>query len=210
MEENNNQGDPSVGGGAALLIIDMISDMAFPHADAMKHSAIAAAQRIRKLRAAASRAGLPVIYVNDNFGHWTSERSQLIGFCERVGPTSAALVRLLRPRKTDMFVIKPRHSGFYATNLQALLPRLGVSRLILSGMATDLCVLFTAADAYMRDYGLWVPSDCVAAATEAGGRFALDLLAHHMGAEVRKTTDLPLSMWLGGKNQNGAMQPSDE
>src|SRR3546814_14011089 len=77
------------------------------------------------------------------------------------------------------------HSGFYATNLQALLPRLGVSRLVLTGMATELCVLFTAADAHMRDYSLWTPADCVASSTADGGEFALRLLRRHMGVEVQ-------------------------
>ncbi len=95
-----------------------------------------------------------------------------------------------------MFVIKSLHSGFYATNLQALLPRQGVSRLILTDMATDMCVLFTAADAHMRDYKLWIPADCVAAATQEGGRFALRLLSRHMNAEVRRTNELSLAARL--------------
>lgn len=200
MERIPAEKDPSAGGGAALIIIDMISDMAFDHADAMADMLVTAARRIRALRTAASRAGLPVIYVNDNFGQWTSERSRLIAYVEKSGPVSSRLVGLLRPRRADLFIIKPRHSGFYATNLQALLPRLGVSRLILSGMATDMCVLFTAADAHMRDYRLWVPEDCVAAPTREGQRFALGLLTRHLGAETTPSEALNLKSWL-------AMQP---
>src|SRR3546814_6546651 len=116
--------DPSAGSGAALLIIDMISNMDFRHADEIAAPAEAAARRIKALRAAATRAGLPVIYVNDNFGHWGMEWPRLVEMCEASGETAATLVRLLRPRKADLFIIKPMHSGFYATNLQALLPRL--------------------------------------------------------------------------------------
>ncbi|API60721.1 hypothetical protein BSL82_16670 [Tardibacter chloracetimidivorans] len=188
--------DPSAGSGAALLIIDMISNMDFRHADEIAAPAEAAARRIKALRAAATRAGLPVIYVNDNFGHWGMEWPRLVEMCEASGETAATLVRLLRPRKADLFIIKPMHSGFYATNLQALLPRLGVSRLILTGMATELCVLFTAADAHMRDYSLWTPADCVASSTADGGEFALRLLRRHMGVEVRPTAERGLEDWL--------------
>ncbi|WP_260929178.1 cysteine hydrolase family protein [Novosphingobium sp. 9] len=67
---------------------------------------------------------------------------------------------LLQPAPADYFIIKPQFSAFYATNLPVLLPQLGASKLVLSGIATDICVLFTAADAHMRDYDLWVPSEC--------------------------------------------------
>lgn len=200
MASAHNDEDPSIKGGAALLIIDMISTMDFEHAALIKDRAIMAARAIRALRADASRAKLPVIYVNDNYGQWTSGRQQLVAVCERANTIGAELVRLLRPRKHDIFIIKPRHSGFYATNLQALLPRLGVSRLILTGMATDMCVLFTAADAHMRDYKLWVPENCVAAPTREGQAFALRLLARHMGVNTQGSTDCSLSQWL-------AMQP---
>jgi len=199
--EKDNHGDkpapdPSRGPGAALIIIDMISDMAFDEAPDMAGCAINVARAIRRLRTTASRAGLPVIYVNDNFGEWTSERSRLIRRCEKAGEVPRQIINIIRPRKSDLFIIKPRHSGFYATNLQALLPRMGVSRLILTGMATEMCVLFTAADAHMRDYRLWVPEDCVAGASRQSHDFALDVLERHFDAEVRPAASLALAAWL--------------
>lgn len=190
--------DPSIGRGAALLIIDMISTMDFEHADQIADAATAAARSIKKLRAAMTRAGFPVIYVNDNFGHWELERQGLVALCEKSGDTASRIVRILRPRKSDLFIIKPMHSGFYATNLQAVLPRLGVGRLILTGMAADLCVLFTAADAHMRDYDLWVPEDCVAAPSQMACNFALGLLRRHMNAEIRPASELSVPQWLNG------------
>src|SRR4029450_1036623 len=89
------------------------------------------------------------------------------------------------PREADYFVIKPMHSGFYATNLPVLLPKLGASRVILTGVATDICVLFTAADAHMRDYEIWTPGDCVAAVSRERSGWALEIMAQAMGAEIR-------------------------
>jgi nicotinamidase-related amidase len=69
----------------------------------------------------------------------------------------------LRPKPDDYFVLKPQHSGFYGTPLELLLDHLSIHTLILTGFATDLCVLFTANDAHMRGFHLVVPKDCVAA-----------------------------------------------
>ena len=160
-------------GSTALVILDMISDMDFRDADAMLRDTISAADKILRLREAADKARLPVIYVNDNFGEWHSERYRLV---ERAmaSDTAREFVAKLAPRDGDYFVIKPQFSGFYATNLPVLLPKLGVDRLVITGIAADICVMFTAADAHMRDYRLWIPEDAVAAQTRERRRWALE------------------------------------
>ena len=137
-------------GQTALLIIDMISPLDFPGAETMIPTLRRAARSIARLRATADRLRIPVIYVNDNFGEWHSERYRLV---ERAlqNPHAVEIVSALAPRDGDYFIIKPQFSGFYATNLPVLLPKLGVDRLVLTGMSADVCVLFTAADAHMRD-----------------------------------------------------------
>lgn len=178
---------------AALLIIDMINDFEFEGGRALHERALATVKPILTLRKAIERAGHPVIYVNDNFGEWHSERSRLI---DRALEKGSRLSERLRPADDDYFIIKPQFSGFYATNLQVLLPKLGVNRLILTGVATDICVLFTAADAHMRDYALWIPENgCVAEADERH-RWALEIMAQSMAAETAATTDLTVSTWL--------------
>lgn len=103
---------------------------------------------------------------------------------------------MLKPDEQDYFIIKPQFSGFYATNLPVLLPKLGVSRLVLTGVATDICVLFTAADAHMRDYAIWVPSDAVAAEDDARGDFALATMRDMMGVEIEASDRLSVAQWL--------------
>jgi nicotinamidase-related amidase len=185
--------------GCALLILDMITEMDFEGASAMLDETEAAADAILRLREAADAAGVPVIYVNDNFGEWHSERSRLVERALRAEGCAARFVARLQPRDTDYFVIKPQFSGFYATNLQVLLPKLGVDRLILTGIAADICVLFTAGDAHMRDYRLWVPEDTVAAETCERRRWALEIMKSAMGAEIRPTGQLAFDPWLAGE-----------
>ncbi|HEX8484065.1 isochorismatase family cysteine hydrolase [Sphingomonas sp.] len=188
--------DTPAAGGTALLIIDMINDMRFEGADELRRPAEAAAHAILGLRDAADEAGVPVVYVNDNFGEWHSERSRLVDRCLDGGDANHFL-RALQPRDDDYFVIKPQFSGFYATNLPVLLPKLRVSRLILTGVAADICVLFTAADAHMRDYGLWVPSDAVAGEHAQRTSWALEIMKNSMAAQICSTDDMSLRDWVG-------------
>jgi nicotinamidase-related amidase len=185
-------------GGTALLIIDMINDLDFDGSQPLREAARGAADAILKLRDAADRARVPVIYVNDNYDQWHSDRNRLIDRALGSGTVSDEIVTRLQPRDDDFFVIKPQFSGFYATNLQVLLPRLKASRLILTGVAADICVMFTAADAHMRDYELWVPEDAVASLAPERTAWALDIMKQTMGAEVRSTEALAFTEWLNG------------
>jgi len=192
----NSEIEEEATGGAALLIIDMINDLDFEGGPEMLPATRDAADAIRTLRAEADRCGVPVVYVNDNFGQWHSERSRLIDHVMREESSGRDLVERLEPRGDDYFVIKPQFSGFYSTNLPVLLPKLGANRLILTGVATDICVLFTAADAHMREYDLWVPRDTVASLTAERTDWALEIIRSSMGAETRSTAELALSDWL--------------
>lgn len=191
------QADPSPPGRAALLLVDFINDMRFDGGAETRASAVTAAWVVAGLRDAADAIGLPVIYVNDNYGQWRSERSQIVDYCRGRSEAGRELADILAPRDRDHFVIKPQFSGFYATNLPVLLPKLGVSRLVLTGVAADICVLFTAADAHMRDYDLWVPADAVASCRVEHAQWALRIMSKSMGAEIRPTSQMNLVDWLG-------------
>ncbi len=183
-------------GRTALLIIDMMNELDFDDADAIRDPARDAAAAILKLRDAADARDVPVIYVNDNGGRWHSDRTALIDTVIESGGAGAEIARMLRPRDKDYFVIKPQFSGFYATNLPVLLPKLEASRLILTGIAADICVLFTAADAHMREYDLWVPGDAIASFDSQRTRWSLDIMRQTMGADVRTLAELTMDAWL--------------
>ncbi|SEM90192.1 Nicotinamidase-related amidase [Sphingomonas gellani] len=183
-------------GKTALLVIDMVNTLEFEGAEQLDRPAERAAKGIRALRDEADRCGVPVIYANDNFGEWHLDRAGLVERVEGTGARGQSLLDQVRPREDDFFVVKPQSSAFYATTLPALLPRLGASRLILTGVAADICVLFTAADAHMREYELWVPSDCVAGEDTQRTDWALEIMRNSMGADTAASSDLPLEDWL--------------
>lgn len=188
----NQETETSGSHGSALLIIDVVNHFRFPGGKALLARAEAIVDPVLALRAAVENAGGPIIYVNDNFGEWHSDRARLI---EQVLAGGNEVIRRLMPRDTDYFIIKPQFSGFHATNLPALLRELGIDRLILTGVATDICILFTAADAHMRGFGIWIPEDAVAAENDARGAWALEIMVNAMTAETRSTRALHLQEW---------------
>ena len=169
----------------ALVLIDVINDFDFPRAEALLGYALPAAERIATLKERARRSQIPIIYANDNFGRWRSDFRQQIEHCLKEGRRGAHIVELLKPAEDDYFVLKPMHSGFFSTTLDVLLERLQVQRLVLTGFAADICVLYTANDAYMRDFKVAVPSDCVASETKRQYRFALEHMTRRLKADTR-------------------------
>jgi len=182
----------------ALLLIDVINDLEFPEGDQLLRHALPMARRIVALRQRAREVGIPAIYVNDNFGRWQSNFHTQIEHCLNDEVRGKPIVELLIPAKDDYFVLKPKHSGFYSTTLDILLEYLQVKSLILTGVAANICVLFTANDAYMRDYALIVPGDCVASNTEQVNRGALEEMAKVLKADIRESTELDL---VGGRRR---------
>lgn len=176
--------------GTALLLIDLINPLDFAGGADIAPPALAAARRVARLKRALGDRGIPAIYVNDNFGHWRSDFRTLVSTCRARGGASAALVRLLTPARDDLTVLKPRHSAFHATPLAMLLAQMGTRRLVIAGLATDLCVQLSAADAYLHGHALWVPSDCSAAETPERHAQAMDW----MGRALKCRTDPAVSL----------------
>jgi nicotinamidase-related amidase len=177
---------------AALLLIDVINDLEFEGAESLLESALPMARRIAALKKRAKQAGIPVIYVNDNFGRWQSNFNKLLEHCLEDGVRGKALAELLRPDEDDYFVLKPKHSGFYSTTLNTLLDYLRARTLILTGVAANICVLFTANDAYMRDFKLVIPSDCVASNTIEENQYALGQMEKILKADISPSAELDL------------------
>lgn len=177
------------GSNSAVLLVDVINPFDFPGADALLERAARIGKSLVHLRRRAHAARVPVIYANDNFGDWRSEARRIVASCAM--SAGGAFVRSIAPTPRDYFVIKARNSAFYCTALQPLLESLKVKRLILGGLTTDNCVLFTAHDAYLRGYKVWVPNDCVAAQSEGDTRRALEQMKHAVKADTRESAALP-------------------
>ena len=176
----------------ALLLIDVINDLAFPDGKALRKQALPMAKKIAALKHRAKEAGIPSIYVNDNFGRWQSDFQHVLRHCLDEDVCGQPIATLLQPEAEDYFVLKPKHSGFYSTTLELLLQALGVHTLILTGIAGNICVLFTANDAYMRGYRLLIPADCVASQTVRDNTSALHVMQTVLNADIRPSTALDL------------------
>jgi nicotinamidase-related amidase len=175
---------------AALLLVDVINDLDFPGSAPLVREAERMAQRLQRLADRARRAGVPVIYVNDNFGRWQSDWRKVVARGLRPDALGRRMVERLQPTPADYFVLKPKHSGFYSTTLDLLLRYLGVRTVVLTGIATDICILFTANDAYMRDYRVVVPRDCVAANTREKSAFVLQQIREVLKGETPLSSQL--------------------
>jgi nicotinamidase-related amidase len=175
-----------------LLILDLISEFRFEDWRKVLAAATTIAPRVARLAERARAAGVAVIYVNDTGGQWESDQAAFIQRCVAPAARGREVVNRIRPRPEDYFIFKLRHSGFYGTPLPQLLEKLGARELIMTGLTTHQCVLFTAMDAYVRDYRLAVPRDCVAAPGRVESRHALFVLERALMARTTLSTSLRL------------------
>lgn len=182
----------------ALLLIDVINDLEFDGGDKLLSQALPMADTLADLKRRAKANGVPVIYANDNFGRWRSDFPTLVEHFLKTNVRGRPIVAQLRPEGDDYFVLKPKHSAFFQTNLELLLRYLGVSTLILTGIAGDICVLFSANDAYMRDLRIIIPSDCIACEDPERCRQALSLMQRVLKAE----TPLASNLYFGAKTKS--------
>jgi nicotinamidase-related amidase len=170
--------------GTALLLIDVINDLAFEGSEALVAQAEPMALRLATLKRRASAAGIPTIYINDNFGQWRSDFRKTVAHCLSRSSPGRRVSRRLKPTTRDYFVLKPKHSGFFDTTLDTLLEALRIRRVILTGIAGNICVLFTANDAYMRDFKIFAPADCIVSNTPADNDHALHQLETVLKANI--------------------------
>ena len=188
----------------ALLLVDVINDMDFAGSESLVSFAEPMARRLQALKYRARAAGIPTIYINDNFGRWRSDFRSLVEHCTRDEVPGRDVARMLRPDPEDYFVLKPKQSAFYGTTLDTLLRSLGTKTVILTGMAGDNCVLFSANDAYMRDFTLFIPSDCVASETREQNEIALQLMARVCKADIRPSVELDLEALAASTSEDAA------
>jgi nicotinamidase-related amidase len=194
----------------ALLLIDVINDLEFESGEELLRHALPMAERLAELKRRAKAAGVPVVYVNDNFGKWQSDFKKILAHCLEDDVRGRPLAERLRPGDDDYFVLKPKHSGFFSTTLDILLDYLGVKTLILTGLTGDICVLFTAHDAYMRDFNLVIPADCVASNDPSENEYTLRKMADLMDADIGPSAELDFEALKREANSEPAPNPEPE
>lgn len=182
--------EPAPGPRTALLIVDVTNDLEFPGGEKVLPWAQKMVDRLSPVLGRARQQGVPVVYVKDNLGHWRSNFGDVVRHCTREGARGREVVQRPLPASEDYFILKPKHSAFFATSLVPLLEFLKVERLILAGIATNICVFFTAHDAHVHEYDITILSDCCAAESDEDHNVALDQLQRFLGVRVCRGDEL--------------------
>jgi nicotinamidase-related amidase len=172
----------------ALVVIDMINTYDHEDAERLRASAEEVVPVLGKLVKRARDSGAPVIYVNDSFGQWRSDHRALVE--DALAGEHAALVEPIVPDEEAMFVVKARHSIFYETPLEYLLGQEDIEEVVLTGQATEQCILYSALDAHIRHIPVIVPRDAVAHIHEDLAEAALRMMEVNMEAEVVDAADV--------------------
>lgn len=176
----------------ALIILDMLNTFDFNEADQLLAPATIAAKNIARLKKRAYKKNIPVIYVNDNFGRWRSDWKIIYDECTREERKGREIAHILKPQANDYFILKPKHSGFYSTTLEVLLEQLKIDTVILTGIAGNICVLFTANDAHMREYNVIVPKDSIACNKKSDTKWVIAHLNTAFGIKTPTVESLRL------------------
>jgi nicotinamidase-related amidase len=174
----------------ALLLIDVITNFEFEDGDELLRRTLPAARKLARLKARAAKQGVSVIYVNDNFGKWQEDFKTMADHFRRPEAKGREVVSLLAPGREDYYVLKPHRSAFYSTSLELLLRELEAKTLIITGITTDICILFSANDAYMRGFDLHIPRDCVAAVKPSYATEAMHFIERVLKADVRPSSEI--------------------
>lgn len=195
----------------ALLLIDVINDLEFESGEKLLRHALPMAERLAALKRRAKEASVPVIYVNDNFGKWQSDFKKILEHVLKDDVRGRPLAELLQPEdEDDYFVLKPKHSGFFSTTLDILLDYLQARTLILTGLTGDICVLFTAHDAYMRDFNLVIPADCIASNDSRENEYTLKKMESLMDADIRPSDEIDFEALKRAPAREAAPRPEPE
>ncbi|MBO9131506.1 isochorismatase family cysteine hydrolase [Bacillus sp. 165] len=172
----------------ALLIIDMINDFNFQHGPSLANKCYAIADNILYIKHFLKQHQAPIIYINDHYGIWQANMDKIIVNCKN--ELSSPIFSKIQPDDDDYFLIKPHYSAFYETPLNSLLGYLKIENVILTGIAGNICVLFTANDAHMRNYKLYVPKDCIASNDDKDNNHALTVMENVLKANIQDSSNI--------------------
>lgn len=167
-----------------LLLVDFINPLDFPGGEHLALPAVEAARAAAALKERLAAEGVTTIFANDNYGVWQSDFHTMVATCVGMQGPAGEIARALYPQATDLTILKPRHSAFYASPLELLLREMDTRELIICGLATDICVQLTAGDAFLREYDLWVPADCTAAESEDAKAASLAYMANVLKCDI--------------------------
>jgi nicotinamidase-related amidase len=175
----------------AVVVVDMMNSYQHPDAEELIPNVGRIIDPLADLvRRAHQSDDVDLIYVNDNYGDFAAEFSDIVR--SALDGARPDLVKPILPApssgKADCLT-KVRHSAFYSTALAYLLNRLDTERLVLTGQVTEQCILYSALDAYVRHFSVVIPTDAVAHIEAELGAAALKMMERNMSAELTTAAD---------------------
>lgn len=149
----------------ALIIIDMLNDFVNENAPLKVPGIEKTIPAISRAIEVADKNSYPVIYLCDRHEKDDEEFDYFPPHAIK-GTDGAEIIEELGPRRRDTILYKKYYSGFFHTDLEKTLQDLDTKKIIICGCVINICVLFTAADAFMRGYGVSVIEDGLASFNE--------------------------------------------
>jgi nicotinamidase-related amidase len=172
----------------AVLVVDMMNSYQHPDAEELIPNVGTIIDPLADLVHRAHESDdVDLIYVNDNYGEFTAEFSDIVRAA--LDGARPELVKPILPAEGSRLLTKVRHSAFYSTALAYLLNRLGTKRLVLTGQVTEQCILYSALDAYVRHFSVVIPTDAVAHIEAELGSAACKMMERNMSAELTTAAD---------------------
>jgi nicotinamidase-related amidase len=172
----------------ALIVVDMVQTYDFSDGDKLAANAEKMLPALKRALEKAREAGALIIYVNDSFGDWSTDRQRLVAQASQ--GDHAHLVEEIAPDEDVLFVLKARHSIFFQTPLDYILDDNEIEHLVLVGQATEQCILYSALDAHIRHRPISVPKDAVAHIHDDLAEASLRMMEINMDATVCTVDDL--------------------
>lgn len=167
----------------ALLVIDMLNDFLLEGVPLEIPKGREIIPALKSRIEEAKKEGIPIVYLCDNHDK-DDEEFQAWPPHAISGTEGAEIIEELKPKEKDYIIKKKRYSGFFRTDLNNILEKVEVAELIITGLVTNICVLYTVADAIMRGYQVTIPRDSVAALNEKEGQFALNQMDNILKAKI--------------------------
>lgn len=166
----------------ALIMVDLINSFSFKHGCVLAEKTEKMLTNINLLRNLFIKREFPIIYVNDHYKQNNPTAEKIIKYC--TNPLSYNIIQEIKPKGPEYCIFKPNYSGFYQTELDKELKKQKVTHLILLGVAGNRCVLFTANDAFMRDYNLIIPYDAISSITDYDEKVAIYMMKDILNAKL--------------------------
>lgn len=172
---------------SAILIIDMLNDFVREEAPLEVPNTRKIIPFIQKELKKARDLKMDVLYICDAHKKNDIEfvKYGWLPHCIK-GTKGAEVIEELKPEKEDYIVEKKTYSGFYKTKLEKILKQKGIDTLYLMGCVTHICILFTASDAVLRGYDVFVLEEGVAGLEEEDHNAALRIMKNVLGVKIIK------------------------